>query len=199
MTLYRYTDKVVSCVYLRICVDWWTNFSTRIADWQRTVTCRIRTSALSVVSMVSELILRKAEREGEDVWSWIHATLARSRLCRLLLVYAYQTRNSWLERCSVRSSNGVNLSQFTVLQWRLGSCLQLLLIRSRIRRMYTQCNSPEASELMTVCMEWSDVTVICDHDTISMLWGNTAKICHDVIGKKWTCSWFKKMSVLSPS
>ena len=40
----------------------------------------------------SELILRKAERQGGR--RLVLDTLARGRLCRLLLAYAYQTRNS---------------------------------------------------------------------------------------------------------
>ena len=50
---------------------------------------------------------------------------------------------------------------------------------------------------------WSDVTVICDHVTICILWGNCVILCQakwwrfvTLFKQNWI-SWFKKMSVLS--
>ena len=69
---------------------------------------------------------------------------------------------------------------------------------------------PEHRRHLTLWMDLytgvSDVTVICGHTTISMLWGNTA-YCAKLGGedlarcanKIESVSWLKKMSALSPS
>jgi len=52
---------------------------------------------------------------------------------------------------------------------------------------------------------WSDVTISCSHNTISMLWRNTAYCVWSLVVTIFTLleqnriSWFKKMSVLSLS
>jgi len=57
-----------------------------------------------------------------------------------------------------------------------------------------------------LCIGWSDVTVMCGHIPLSMLWGNTA-YCVKLRGEdiyvvlfEWNwISWLKKMSALSLS